>query len=380
MKVYSFLILLFLHSSYADIEWPEYNQQCQDDAGSPFLDDEETYGPNGLYHDKTAAYPVLPDGECSKPLEQACKDRPTYKAAYLEGPIDCGNNGWYCRIMPDPNWEPINLTGDLNFGHCNTTDGFEDAGYDQDGHCHGSSVDNTYYWWVRDHFFRQYNGRLRCCCGWYEDTSSEPLYNRRIANRCDYRRLVTKTEDVSKCRDANEEHNLGFDDIGCDPKFKATQLNDPIPENDDMCWEIQRFGYTEEEYETPTQSPDGAPTPTAPTPTAPTPSNGPEVCEDSDIQKFKLEKDGKVIWRDCEWAATRSSNFRCNLDDAVGTTCPDTCGTCDECIDSTARLKFRYKGRKMTRDCTWVATKKTVERCEIEGIAEACRETCGLCD
>ena len=246
MNSFILFLFLFLHSVFGDIIWPEYSQQCQDDAGTPFNDDESTYGINGFYHDNTASFPVLQNGECPAPLAQACEDRPTEKVAYLEGPIDCGNKGWYCRIMPDENWPPINLIGDLNFGHCNTTKGFEDAGYDQDGHCHGSSVDNTYYWWVRDHFFRQYNGRLRCCCGWDEGTSETPLFSGKIANRCDYRRLVTETEDVTKCRDANEGHGLGFDNIGCDQSYMDTQLNKPIVENDDMCWEVQRFGYTEE--------------------------------------------------------------------------------------------------------------------------------------
>ena len=66
-----------------------------------------------------------------------------------------------------------------------------------------------------------------------------------FANGCDYRRLVTETEDVTQCRDANEGHGLGFEK-GCDPEFQASQLNKPIPEDDDVCWEIQRFGFTEE--------------------------------------------------------------------------------------------------------------------------------------
>ena len=248
MKLFHILLLAlkaFPIPSLADIQWPLYDQQCRDDAGTTYGDDAEIYGPNGYYHDNSAATPILQDGKCPGPLEQACKDRPTEKAAFMEGPIDCGDQGWYCRIMPDENWPSINLIGDLNFGHCNTTDGFDDAGYDGDGHCHGSSVDNTYYWWVRDHFFRQYNGRLRCCCGWYEGASDTPMYGRRIANRCDYRRQLTETEDPSECRDANEDHNLGFDDIGCDPSFRASQLNKPIPEDDGICWEVARFGYSD---------------------------------------------------------------------------------------------------------------------------------------
>lgn len=64
------------------------------------------------------------------------------------GPISCGDNGWYCRIFDDEEngWPSINLPGDVNFGSCNTTDAFSGYGFDQDGHCHGSSYDNTYYW------------------------------------------------------------------------------------------------------------------------------------------------------------------------------------------------------------------------------------------
>lgn len=61
-----------------------------------------------------------------------------------------------------------------------------------------------------------------------------------------FRILVTKTEDVNECRDANEEHNLGFDHIGCNPQYQGSQLDKPIPEDDNVRWEIQRFGFTEE--------------------------------------------------------------------------------------------------------------------------------------
>merc|ERR1711862_844026 len=223
-----------------DIKWPLYSQQCRDDAGPPFGDNE----PGKFYHDGSQAQPVLPaDGKCPAPLESACKKRPTKKVAYIEGPVDCGDNGWYCRIMPDPNWPGQNLIADLNFGHCNTTEGFDDAGYDQDGHCHGSSHDSTYYWWVRDHWHRGYNGRLRCCCGWYEGGDT-PLYSGRIANRCDYRRLVTKEENLEDCRDANEDHGLGYDDIGCNADYNS-QIGSVIPESDAQCWEITKFGYDE---------------------------------------------------------------------------------------------------------------------------------------
>ena len=216
------LSLLFIHfpyKSYAQSTFPPYSQQCRDDAGPPFLDDE----PGVKYHDGSAAYPMLnADGSCAKPLQQACFDRGDKKTAYLEGPVDCGGNGWYCRILEDPNWPQINLRGDFNFAPCNTTD-------DRDlyGHCHGSSDETTYYWWLRDHWFRQYNGRLRCCCGWGK--GDDPLTGGRFTNRCDYRRLVTAEEDVNECRDANEGTGLSYEG-GCDPDKLNEQLNKPIPE------------------------------------------------------------------------------------------------------------------------------------------------------
>mmetsp|Transcript_16865 Transcript_16865/g.37842 ORF Transcript_16865/g.37842 Transcript_16865/m.37842 type:complete len:354 (+) Transcript_16865:244-1305(+) len=224
------------------------------------MDDE----PGTYYHAGSAAYPVLNDRECAEPLKDACAQRPDFKTAYLEGPISCGNNGWYCRIFDDSanGWPTANLVPDLNFGQCNSVASFEDAGYDRDGHCHGSSDDSTYYWWIRDHWFRGYNGKVRCCCGWYEG-GSQPLYGGRIANRCDYRRLVVDEQDASTCRDANEDHNLGFDDIGCNQQYRD-QIGSPIPEDDAVCWEIERFGFTEETYSIPTLEPTRTRKPTTP--------------------------------------------------------------------------------------------------------------------
>mmetsp|Transcript_38960 Transcript_38960/g.93324 ORF Transcript_38960/g.93324 Transcript_38960/m.93324 type:complete len:367 (-) Transcript_38960:175-1275(-) len=254
------LLLSPAQEASADINWPVYSQQCADDAGPPYMDDE----PGTYYHAGSAAYPVLNDRECAEPLKDACAQRPDFKTAYLEGPISCGNNGWYCRIFDDSanGWPTANLVPDLNFGQCNSVASFEDAGYDRDGHCHGSSDDSTYYWWIRDHWFRGYNGKVRCCCGWYEG-GSQPLYGGRIANRCDYRRLVVDEQDASTCRDANEDHNLGFDDIGCNQQYRD-QIGSPIPEDDAVCWEIERFGFTEETYSIPTLEPTRTRKPTTP--------------------------------------------------------------------------------------------------------------------
>lgn len=224
--------------------FPKYSQQCRDDAGPPFADDADTYCGN-KYHFGSSATPSLPtSGECSAPIKEAC-DSVGAKQAHIEGPIDCGGNGWYCRILVDDNWPSENLVPDLNFGYCNTTEGFNDQGYDKSGHCHGSDNDSTYYWWMRDHWFRGYNGRLRCCCGWYQG-GADPVTQGRITNRCDYRRLVVDEDDASSCRDANEDHGLGFEG-GCDSKYKDN-VGLPLVEDDSQCWELLNFGYNEADY------------------------------------------------------------------------------------------------------------------------------------
>jgi len=227
----------FLQSSSA---FPEYSQQCRDDAGPPFGDDSETFGDNKKYHDGTPATPVDGNDACPKPLKGACKTKPK-KEAYLEGPLQCNGKGWFCRILEEPGWPTVALLTDTNFGYCNTTEGYEDKGYDGAGHCHGSDDDATFYWWVRDHWFRGYNGRLRCCCGW-----NNVVKKGKIVNRCDHRRLVTKDENLDNCRDANEEGSKPYNG-GC--KASPT-IGEPIDEDaligDSMCWEMSKFGAPED--------------------------------------------------------------------------------------------------------------------------------------
>jgi len=211
--------------------FPPYSQQCRDDAGPPFMDDIETFGPNNKKYFE--GKPATAIGDCPDPLKGACATKEKV-AAFLEGPVDCGGKGWYCRILEEPGWPTIALTTDVNFGYCNTTEGLEDAGFDQAGHCHGSNSDDTFYWWVRDHWYRQYNGRLRCCCGW------DDLTQGKIVNRCDFRRLVTQEEDLEQCRDANEEGVTPYNG-GCDQNDPPA-LNEDIPEDDSMCWEVQKYG------------------------------------------------------------------------------------------------------------------------------------------
>jgi len=342
------LVLLYTLSVSAadDIKWPEYNQFCRDDAGPAYLDDDETFPNGGKYHDGSPAIAILQDGECAEPLKQACSDRPTKKTAYIEGPIACGDKGWYCRIRPDPeNWPTENLLGDVNFGHCNTTDAFKGWGYDQDGHCHGSSKDNTYYWWMRDHWHRRYNGQLRCCCGWADDSSANPMYAGRIGNRCDYRRQVTESENISKCRDANEEdvnnkpHGLTYEK-GCKEKYKS-QIGTPIPEDDSICWEIQNFGAPGDDYSGDSGDDD-------------------EECDNVKNKKTCKKKD------ECSWDKTKR---KCVETDDEKPTCED----------------INTKG-KCKRVCTWNGNKKNgkcVEtgdekpRCEDSNSKSKCKKVKG---
>eukprot|EP00521_Asterionellopsis_glacialis_P017058 CAMPEP_0195292096 /NCGR_PEP_ID=MMETSP0707-20130614/8610_1 /TAXON_ID=33640 /ORGANISM="Asterionellopsis glacialis, Strain CCMP134" /LENGTH=412 /DNA_ID=CAMNT_0040352487 /DNA_START=50 /DNA_END=1289 /DNA_ORIENTATION=+ len=265
----AYLTVLLSQKKASGQSFPPYSQQCQDDAGPPFVDDSETFGSDGRFHDNSEAWPVLvgPNGDqCPTPLANACATRGDAKTAYLEGPIDCNGNGWHCRILQDENFNGGILNTDLNFVYCNRTDETPD-----EGHCHGSADESTYYWWVRDHWFRQYNGRLRCCCNW--ESGDDPLTTGFLTNRCDYRRVVTSDENVDNCRDANEDHGLGFEG-GCS---NNVQIGQPIPEDDSKCWEVQHFGFVEGGGTPPPYPPVGPPPPPPPPPQteAPVPPSTP---------------------------------------------------------------------------------------------------------
>jgi len=101
-------------------------------------------------------------------------------------------------------------------------------------------------------------------------------------------------------------------------------------------------------------------------------------CVDSSSRFRIVKPTGKKIWRGCAYVA-RNAASRCNFDGA-SETCPVTCNTCDVCVDSPSRFKIRKNdGRKISRDCTWVATKPN-QRCSLEGVTNTCRQTCGACD
>ena len=108
---------------------------------------------------------------------------------------------------------------------------------DISGHCHGGSVPDTFYWWVRDHWHRAYSGRLKCCCDWPPEG---------LVNRCDYRVNVPEGMNT-QCRDANEEHEgpgkvsfiYGYESEGCPQTEDQINYQEP---DEGQCWEVLNFG------------------------------------------------------------------------------------------------------------------------------------------
>lgn len=346
--------------------FPLYSQQCDRDEGPRVENDAGTFGIGVKYHNESPAAPVLlANGECADPLKSACSLRNDPKLAYMEGPIDCGGNGFFCTVVEQEDWDPRELLDNLNFGYCNRTEAFDnsDDQYQEDGHCHGSDDDSAYYWVLRDHWFRQYNGRLRCCCNW--DEGEDPLSDGLFTNRCDYRRRVPERQE-GDCRNANRAL-LNFEG-GCDPDVEDQQLGNPVPENDAVCWEVLNFGQPKPVY-----------------------AEG-EVCEDDESFLFR-EIDG----RDCDWVGRRPE-IRCEREyegKDLMEYCPRTCGLCpddeeeaeddddgellDGCVDDS---EFRFRNNE-NRDCEWVGRRRNI-RCQRiwDGLPleDYCPATCGVCE
>lgn len=202
------------------------SQQCADDSGPLWADDEEVFGDKAYSYGTPASPVLLSDEECPNPLKDACATKGPQRA-FLEGPIECSSKGWFCRILPQDGWRNPDYS-DMNFAHCNATDADE---RDNDGHCHGSDTDNVYGWWIRDHWFRGYAGTLHCCCDW-ELTKG-------LVNRCDYRKPINSPAELATCRDANEEHNKGYE--GTCGAHSNIPYNDPVTSGSGQCWTIHNF-------------------------------------------------------------------------------------------------------------------------------------------
>ncbi len=107
----------------------------------------------------------------------------------------------------------------------------------------------------------------------------------------------------------------------------------------------------------------------------------PSTCQDSTYTfRTKNKKTSKKFqWRNCTWVGNKP-NQRCKWRDNWKM-CPLTCNKCDLCKDPKAKMKF-YEvpgaDKKIAKKCSW--TKSEVEsRCNILGMKDTCRKTCGNC-
>ncbi len=115
--------------------------------------------------------------------------------------------------------------------------------------------------------------------------------------------------------------------------------------------------------------------PPTPAPVSGVPNSHP--CNDSPL-RFRVLWNDESIARDCTWVANRATKQKCGVD-GVGSMCPVTCGTCNNCEDSTVRFKVTMDGKKISRDCSWVASRSTSMRCNLPGVSDSCRSTCQKC-
>lgn len=130
---------------------------------------------------------------------------------------------------------------------------------------------------------------------------------------------------------------------------------------------------------TTTFSTGGSPTP--PTPTSPTPTLTPILsptvsndCVDSTL-KFKVRVNGRNRFKNCNWV--KQNTARCSTN-GVSESCPFSCGTCSNCVDSPLVIKVvRRNGSKMNKKCTWANN----WRCNnFDGLGDSCRKRCSTCD
>lgn len=49
--------------------------------------------------------------------------------------------------------------------------------------------------------------------------------------------------------------------------------------------------------------------------------------------------------------------------------CLNICGFCYPCIDGTARFKFEYNDRKITKMCEWIANKQMAQQYTVDGVS-----------
>jgi len=112
---------------------------------------------------------------------------------------------------------------------------------------------------------------------------------------------------------------------------------------------------------------------TSPLPTSNLPSIPPSLtatCKDTPFD-FSYEKN----WVNCAWVQSNDQCFRGKFSKM----CPATCNTCLTCVDGKQKMRFYIplEDRWTDKKCKHIARDKNL--CNIEGVTDSCRETCGVC-
>lgn len=83
----------------------------------------------------------------------------------------------------------------------------------------------------------------------------------------------------------------------------------------------------------------------------------------------------KIRYKGCDWVR-KNPDKRCRKA-GFAKACPISCGTCSSCTNTNRRFKVVLEsGRILKKKCDWTNT----WRCKyIDGLADACRESCGKC-
>lgn len=101
---------------------------------------------------------------------------------------------------------------------------------------------------------------------------------------------------------------------------------------------------------------------------------GNPICRDFP-NEFKVEISIYTSrWIHCEYLYVGS--YYCGLP-GVAEICPESCGTCSNCEDTSTKFKIRKAdGNIVKKTCNWANS----WRCDkIEGLKQACRKKCGHC-
>ena len=62
------------------------------------------------------------------------------RAAFLDGPVQCGGRGWFCRILEQDDWKHSEGFQDSNFAHCKDEGFGEPDEHDKSGKAGGEGL------------------------------------------------------------------------------------------------------------------------------------------------------------------------------------------------------------------------------------------------